>query len=106
VTGTTLALIITTTVTAMVGLSMAVRWTRKAFAWCRGLAAAVQQVNKRSEQLLPNGGSSMRDEVAQTRAEMTRQRELLEAQQELLDAQREVIADLQARPRLGVRLRR
>lgn len=66
------------------------------YGWCKQLGNAMDQVNHRSKQLETNGGSSMRDEVSAMRAEM----------QAEMATQRRMIAELQDRPRVGIRLRR
>lgn len=72
------------------------RALKAVYEWCQKLGDAMEQVNHRSAQLMPNGGSSMRDEVSAMRAEM----------QAELSLQRDMISELQQRPRVGIRLRR
>lgn len=76
------------------------RWTKKAFDWCVALAASVKQVETRSKELIPNGGSSMRDEVAAMRAVLLEQSAVLSEQSATLAQQNVVIAELQQRRKL------
>lgn len=72
---------------------------KQAYQFFQRLMATMEEVEKRSKQLEPNGGHSMRDEVSAMREQVALQLATMEAQ-------REIIEDLQARPRLGIRLRR
>jgi hypothetical protein len=90
------ASIIAASATGCVLVGYVIKALKAVYGWCKTLGEAMDQVNHRSAQLIPNGGSSMRDEVSAMRAEM----------QAEMAKQREMIAELQQRPRVGIRLRR
>jgi small-conductance mechanosensitive channel len=67
------ASILAATATGCVVLGYITKAVRSAYAWCQKLGKAMEQVQTRSAQLVPNGGSSMRDDIAAIREHLAQQ---------------------------------
>ena len=103
-------MIVTSTITAVAGCAAGLLYllhiAKKGFEFFVKLGQAVEQVDQKTQQLEPNGGKSLHDQITKLVVRQSEQQALIEEQSRTLLEQNAVIADLQARPRVGIRLRR